>query len=79
MTNSQIYLNPSFYAHIINALLLLLALIIIIKNYKIIKHIEPYKIIIIVLLFSIVIGIHGLLHLGQESIYGFNPIRNLLL
>ena len=35
--------------------------------------------IVLSLLFSLAIGIHGLSHLGAEYIYGYNPIRNLLI
>ena len=38
-----IYLAPSFYAHVINGLLLLLAVILLLKNYTKIVNLEPYK------------------------------------
>lgn len=72
--DKALYFSPSLYAHIINAILLLTAVILLFSNYSKIKNIEPYKKIILILLFSIVIGIHGLSHLGLESVYGYNPI-----
>jgi hypothetical protein len=69
-----LYFSPSLYAHIINAILLLTAVILLFSNYSKIKNIEPYKKIMLILLFSIVIGIHGLSHLGLESVYGYNPM-----
>jgi hypothetical protein len=72
------YLNPSFYAHIINGLLLLVAFVLLLKNYSKISNLEPFKKIILALFFSIGIGIHGLSHLGLEKIYHYNPI-NLFL
>lgn len=69
------YNIPSFYAHIINGLLLLFACIVLYKNYAKINSLEPYKIIILTLLFSISIGIHGLSHLGLEKIYNYNPLN----
>ena len=66
---------PSVYAHIINGLVLLLAFILLYKNYANIRNLSPYKLIIIVLMFSICIGIHGLSHLGLEENYGYNPIK----
>ena len=71
---NNIYSHPSFYAHILNALFLLIAIIYLFMNYS---QIKTKQMIIIVLLFSIAIGIHGLSHLGLEYIYGFNPL-NLL-
>ena len=70
-----LYFSPSLYAHIANAILLLTAVILLFSNYSQIKKIEPYKKIILALLFSIVIGVHGLSHLGLEFVYGYNPIK----
>ena len=69
-----LYFSPSLYAHIINAVLLLTAVILVFSNYSKLTKVEPYKQIILTLLFSIVIGIHGLSHLGLESVYGYNPL-----
>jgi len=74
---NNIYQNPSFYAHIINGLLLLFAIIILCTNYSKISKVEPYKIIILILLFSISIGIHGLSHLGLEKEYNYNPLKKI--
>ena len=71
----NIYNTPSFYAHIINGLLLFIAFVLVYKNYSQIKKIEPYKLITLTLIFSISIGIHGLSHLGLEKVYNYNPLR----
>jgi hypothetical protein len=68
-------LLPSFYAHIINGILLLVAFIILVQNYRSIKDMDKYKLIILILLFSIATGIHGLSHLGLEKNYGYNPLQ----
>ena len=65
---------PSFYAHIINGILMLCAFILLYKNYSKISKLEPYKLIVLTLILSICIGVHGLSHLGLESIYKFNPM-----
>lgn len=72
---NSIYNYPSFYAHIMNGLLLLIAVILLCKNYLKISNLEPYKLIILTLGFSLVFGIHGLSHLGLEKFYNFNPIH----
>ena len=65
---------PSFYAHIINGLLMLIAFVLLYKNYSKISNLEPYKLIVLTLILSICVGVHGLSHLGLESIYNFNPM-----
>jgi hypothetical protein len=70
-----IYNTPSVYAHVINGLLLLIAFIISFRNYSQIRNLEPYKLIIIVLIFSIGVGVHGLSHLGLEKVYNYNPLH----
>ena len=52
------------------------ALVLLIVNFTKISLIEPYKIIVLLLLFSIVITIHGISHLGLEAIYGYNPLSS---
>jgi len=74
----NIYIIPSYYAHIINGLLLLFAIIIVAKNYAKISVLEPYKLTILVLFFSAAVGIHGLSHLGLEMGYNYNPMKMIL-
>jgi len=70
----NLYLIPSYYAHMLCGLLLIIAFIIFCMNFSKIKNLEPYKFIILLLCFSIGLGIHGLSHLGLEKIYNYNPI-----
>lgn len=72
---SHIFLIPSFYAHVLNGLLLLFICILLYKYYPKIVALEPYKIIIILLLLSMSVGIHSLSHLGLEYSYGYNPVK----
>lgn len=64
--------TPSFYAHVLNAMIALVAVLLTIKHGRALR---PYEIIVVALLFSIVIGLHGLSHLGLETAYGFNPLN----
>lgn len=68
-------LLPSFYAHVINGILLLVAFILLYKNYSSIKSMDKYRLILLVLLFSIATGVHSLSHLGLEKTYGYNPLQ----
>ena len=66
---------PSYYAHILNGGLLLLALIVIIYNFSKIRKLGTYQLIIFLFIFSIAVGIHGISHLGLEKTYNYNPIQ----
>lgn len=69
------FLNKtSFYLHILNFILMLIGILLFIFNYKTIKKNSIYEKITLSLLFSSVLGIHGLSHLALEKIYGYNPI-----
>ena len=67
--------TPSFYAHVLNALLVVLAVILMIKYSRVLR---PYEVIVIVLLFSIGIGVHGISHLGLEAVYQYNPLNAIV-
>ena len=64
---------PSLIAHIVGAFLLMFAIVLSILNYTKIGA-DPYKSVVLLLLFSAVITIHGISHLGLESTYGYNPL-----
>ena len=72
---NNVFMNPSVYAHILNGLLILVSVIVIYKNYGKIIKLDYYKFLILVLLISLVVGVHGLSHLGLEYIYGLNFIN----
>jgi hypothetical protein len=65
---------PSFYAHLFNAFIIMVSLLLFITNYK---KIDSSHVIIITLLFSISIGIHGISHLGLENTYEYNPLIDM--
>jgi hypothetical protein len=72
---NNILIIPSFYAHIFSGLLLLITFILIYLNYKKLIGIEPYRKIVIVLLLSICIGLHGISHIELEKYYNYNPLN----
>ena len=63
----DLYKHPSFYAHALNGILLMVAIIILFMYFDTIKKLGPFEMIIVILLFAGVIGIHGISHLGLES------------
>ena len=74
MYNYNILLKPSLYAHVLNGLFLLFAFILLLQ-YSSNKTDNYYKQLVIYLLFSIAIGIHGLSHFGLEVVYNYNLLQ----
>jgi hypothetical protein len=64
---------PSINALVFTGIGMLYLIILLATNYKTLFRLDVYKKISLVSLVIISIGIHGLLHLGAESIYGLNP------
>lgn len=69
-------LAPSFYAHVFNGILLFISFIVIIMNRTVISKLDIYKKTIMLLLFTLAVGVHGISHLGLEKTYHFNPLAN---
>ena len=66
---------PSVYAHALSGILILVFVIMIVMNFSTIRK-EPLSyLLIVVLLASCAIGIHGISHLGMEKNYGINPLQ----
>ena len=66
--------HPSILAHILSALLIFYSVVYVILYYAKIRVLDVYSILTLLLLFSIVIGIHSLSHLALEREYGY-PCR----
>ena len=72
-----ILLKPSFYSTVTTGLLILILVIIALKSYDEIKTYDTYRLLIVVAIFTMAISMHGLLHLGLEAIYDYNPLEIL--
>jgi hypothetical protein len=68
---------PSFYSLLLTGVIWFVLVVIFFKNYSFFVKSRPDKMIEIVSLIGLVIGVHGLLHLGLESVYGFNPMESV--
>lgn len=66
---------PSIYAHILNGIFVFTAVLFVIWNIPNFQKIDNYKKLLILLLLSISIGVHGISHLGLESTYHYNPLN----
>ena len=66
---------PSFNALFLTGFLLLIVFILLILNFASFKKLNYYQQIIFLAALTNAVGIHGLLHLGLEKQYKFNPYK----
>ena len=66
---------PSVNSIFFTGIILIIILFLVIKNYKKLLRLDIYHQLIILSLFVIAIGTHGLIHLGLEYVYGLNPYK----
>jgi len=66
--------SPSVYAHTVSGGLLVASIVYFAVYMSKIVARDPYQIVVLMLLFSIAIGIHGLSHAGLEYVYNYNPL-----
>jgi hypothetical protein len=66
---------PSMMAHALNGLLMFAAVVVAYMNFRVLYKLDPYKKVMILLVFSVAIGIHAISHLGLESVYSLNPFK----
>jgi hypothetical protein len=66
---------PSFNALFLTGFLLLVVFILLILNFTSFKKLNYYQQIIFLAALTNAVGIHGLLHLGLEKQYKFNPYK----
>lgn len=62
-------------AHALNGILMFVAVVVAYMNFRVLNNLDPYKKVMILLVFSVAIGIHAMSHLGLESVYGLNPFK----
>jgi len=51
-----------------------IALYIAVTSFGSLRKLDTYRMLVLVLLFSIVVGIHGISHLGLRKTYGYNML-----
>lgn len=62
-------------AHMLNGLSLLVALVFVIVSYSKLRTLDPYHILVLILLGSVAIGVHGLSHAALERQYRYIPFN----
>lgn len=70
-------LAPSYFAQLANGILILFFLYILFTNYRSLSKTNYVVKLQIIGLLTIAIGVHGMLHLGLEQVYGYNPLLSL--
>jgi hypothetical protein len=64
---------PSLNALFVTGLILLTIIILLFKNYSSVMRLNYYQKIMLLSSLTIAVGSHGLMHLGVEERYNFNP------
>ena len=72
---SYLIMAPSMNGLLLTGVILLIIFIIFAKNYSQFIKLNYHQQIAILSLLSLAIGIHSILHLGAETVYGFNPYK----
>ena len=65
---------PSLLAHMFSGILMAIALYIVVTCFGSLRKLDTYRTLVLVLLFSIVVGIHGISHLGLKNAYGYSML-----
>ena len=66
---------PSIMAHMINGLFLLTALVVAIFSYSKLRVLDSYHVLVLILLGSVAVGVHGLSHAALERQYKYVPFN----
>ena len=72
---SDYLIAPSLNSLFFTGIILLIIFIIFVRNYSQFTKLNYYQQIALLSLITLAIGIHGLIHLGTEAVYGFNPYK----
>ena len=66
---------PSLNSLVFTGIFILFIFIIFIKNFKKILKLPYYNKLSLLSMLTVAVGMHGLIHLGVETNYGFNPYK----
>jgi len=70
---------PSLMAHAMSGMLLFISIAIFFIFYSQIKSKGVFALLVIILLISIALALHGISHLGMEVVYNYNPLINTFI
>ncbi len=66
--------KPAFYAHILSSICIVIAVYLLITNYKKVLRLDSIEIVKIFSVLAIAIASHGQGHIDLEQHYGYDPI-----
>ncbi len=66
---------PSINSLYVTGLLMFVIAVLVVSNYNQLMRLDFYRKLNMLSLIAIAIGVHGLIHLGVESVYRFNPFK----
>ena len=69
--------KPAFYAHIVSAICMVIAIVLLLVNYKKVIRLDSIELIQIFGVLAIAIAAHGQGHISLEKEYGYDPVRFL--
>jgi disulfide bond formation protein DsbB len=67
------FANPSVYAHTFGGGIFLIGILYSVLNFSKLYSKDTYQILVLILLFSVAMSVHGISHAGLEALYGYNP------
>jgi hypothetical protein len=67
-------MQPSILSHIMSGAFLFAGMVLLAMRFSSMSSVSPYRMLLIILLISVAIGVHGISHLGLEKAYGYNPL-----
>lgn len=68
---------PSIITHTLNGFFLILSFLFVLIYFSKLQNLDAYRMLVIILLFSLVLGVHAISHLGLEREYGYSPYNIL--
>lgn len=71
----SIFITPSINSLFLTGILILTILILLCSNFNKFIQLDYYQKIILLSAITTTIGIHGLIHLGVETKYNYNPYK----
>ena len=66
---------PSILAHMMNGMLLFASVVFVIAYFPKLYALDAYRKLILLLLFTTALGLHGISHLLLEKEYHYNPLK----
>ena len=70
--------SPSLYAHVLSGGVLFGAILYFVLYASKILSRDPYQLLVLILLFSVAMGVHGISHAALESVYNYNPLNQII-